>query len=181
MLHTCYEHSLTKGTKIQIFYHGLDDPTQETVDARGIFHYKTPNGAFKILEDKVFLKLDFPKDYHNSPYPKIVVSAGGSKIISDHEVLMDKFKALAPKIDSKFLNTRRELKEMRNDRIRNGVLTKKEFKKDDMGLPKANKEWKLNEKVVVHDQEFEERARYTLRRTGTSITFNKEAFQDTKS
>ncbi|GKB78285.1 reverse transcriptase domain-containing protein [Tanacetum coccineum] len=27
MLRICYEHGLTKGTIIQIFYHGLDDPT----------------------------------------------------------------------------------------------------------------------------------------------------------
>ncbi|GKB17933.1 reverse transcriptase domain-containing protein [Tanacetum coccineum] len=28
MLRTCYGHGLTKGAIIQIFYHGLDDPTQ---------------------------------------------------------------------------------------------------------------------------------------------------------
>ncbi|GKF66361.1 hypothetical protein Tco_0192878 [Tanacetum coccineum] len=51
MLRTCCGHGLTKGMIIQIFYHGLDDPTQEIIDARGIFLYKTPNEAFKILED----------------------------------------------------------------------------------------------------------------------------------
>nr|GEV56545.1 hypothetical protein [Tanacetum cinerariifolium] len=36
------------------------------------------------------------------------------------------------------------------DGIRNGVLTKKEIKKDEMGMPKEpNKEWKLNEKVSL--------------------------------
>ncbi|GKC26680.1 hypothetical protein Tco_1033974 [Tanacetum coccineum] len=74
MLRTCYGHGLTKGMIIQIFYHGLDDPTQEILDARGIFLYKTPNEAFKILEDKVPLKLDFSDDSHN-PKPKTVVSA----------------------------------------------------------------------------------------------------------
>ncbi|GJV22608.1 hypothetical protein Tco_1375303, partial [Tanacetum coccineum] len=36
----------------------------------------------------------------------------------------------------------------------NGVLTKKEIKKDEMGMPKEhNQEWKLNEKVVPHNEE----------------------------
>nr|GEX23179.1 Gag-Pol polyprotein [Tanacetum cinerariifolium] len=52
MLRTCYGHGLTKGTIIQRFYHGLDDPTQRISDARGIFLYNIPNEAFKILEDK---------------------------------------------------------------------------------------------------------------------------------
>nr|GFA70123.1 reverse transcriptase domain-containing protein [Tanacetum cinerariifolium] len=59
MLRTCYGHGLTKGAIIQIFYCGLDDPTQEILDAEGKFLYNTPNEAFKILEDKVLLKLDF--------------------------------------------------------------------------------------------------------------------------
>nr|GEU74748.1 hypothetical protein [Tanacetum cinerariifolium] len=45
---------LTKGTIIQIFYHGLDDSTKGILDIGGIFLYKTPNEAFKILEDKTF-------------------------------------------------------------------------------------------------------------------------------
>nr|GEX31475.1 hypothetical protein [Tanacetum cinerariifolium] len=41
------------------------------------------------------------------------------------------------------------------DGIRNGVLTKKEIKKDEMGILKEhNKEWKFNEKVVPHNEEF---------------------------
>ncbi|GJZ38619.1 hypothetical protein Tco_0585182 [Tanacetum coccineum] len=82
MLRICYGHGLTKGTIIQIFYHGLDDPTQGVLDAGGIFHYNTPNKSFKILEVKVHLKLDFSKDSQNNPK----------------------------------LKTRKELKEMRDDR-----------------------------------------------------------------
>ncbi|GJY38658.1 reverse transcriptase domain-containing protein [Tanacetum coccineum] len=59
MLCTCYGHGLTKGTISQIFYRGLDDPTQGILDIRGIFLYNTPNKTFQILEDKVLLKLDF--------------------------------------------------------------------------------------------------------------------------
>ncbi|GJZ82965.1 hypothetical protein Tco_0648138 [Tanacetum coccineum] len=116
MLRTCYGHGLTKGAILQIFYHCLDDPTQGILDARGIFLYNTPNKAFKILEDKVLLKLDFSSDSQNNSKPKTVVSTGGSNINVGHEILMDKFEALATKIDSKFLIIRKELKEMRDGR-----------------------------------------------------------------
>ncbi|GJZ68814.1 hypothetical protein Tco_0632364 [Tanacetum coccineum] len=84
MLRTCYGHGLTKATIIQIFYHGLDNPTQGILDAGGIFLYNTPNKAFKILEDNVLLKLDFSDDSQNNPKPERVVSAGGSNIDSYH-------------------------------------------------------------------------------------------------
>ncbi|GKE05980.1 reverse transcriptase domain-containing protein [Tanacetum coccineum] len=114
MLRTCYGHGLTKGTIIQIFYHGLDNPTQGILDARGIFLYKTVNEAFKILEDKVLLKLDFSNDSQKDPKPKTIVFAGGSNVDSDHEILMENFEALATKIDSKFLIIRKELKDMQD-------------------------------------------------------------------
>ncbi|GKB34577.1 reverse transcriptase domain-containing protein [Tanacetum coccineum] len=120
MLRTCYGHGLTKGTIIQIFYHGLDDPTQAILDAGGIFLYKTPNEAFKILEDKVLLKLDFSKSSQNNPNPKIVVFAGGSNVTSDHEILMEKLETLVTKIDTEFMNIRGELKDIRNGCINDG-------------------------------------------------------------
>ncbi|GJZ02317.1 reverse transcriptase domain-containing protein [Tanacetum coccineum] len=48
MLRKCHGHGLTKRAIIQIFYHGLDEPTQAILDvtARGIFLYKSPNQAF---------------------------------------------------------------------------------------------------------------------------------------
>nr|GEW67344.1 reverse transcriptase domain-containing protein [Tanacetum cinerariifolium] len=51
-----------------------------------------------------------------SPNPKTIVSAGGNSINDDHAILMDKFKGLTTKIDSKFLKIRKELKEMRDGR-----------------------------------------------------------------
>nr|GEZ32920.1 reverse transcriptase domain-containing protein [Tanacetum cinerariifolium] len=63
MLRACYGHGLTKSMIIQIFYHGLDGPTQGILDARGIFLYNTPNEVFQILEDKVLLKLDFSGEF----------------------------------------------------------------------------------------------------------------------
>ncbi|GKE13820.1 reverse transcriptase domain-containing protein [Tanacetum coccineum] len=67
MVRACYGHGLAKGAIVQIFYHGLDDPTRRILDAEGIFLYNTPNEAFKILEDKVLLKLDFSKGSHVKP------------------------------------------------------------------------------------------------------------------
>ncbi|GJZ41851.1 reverse transcriptase domain-containing protein [Tanacetum coccineum] len=61
MLQKCHGHCLTKCAIIQIFYHGLDEPTQGILDvtARGIFLYKSPNQAFQFLDDQVLFKLDW--------------------------------------------------------------------------------------------------------------------------
>ncbi|GJZ21759.1 reverse transcriptase domain-containing protein [Tanacetum coccineum] len=58
MLQKCHGHDLTKRAIIQIFYHGLDEPTQGILDvtAGGIFLYKTPNQAFQFLDDKVLFR-----------------------------------------------------------------------------------------------------------------------------
>ncbi|GJY08988.1 reverse transcriptase domain-containing protein [Tanacetum coccineum] len=60
MLRNCHGHNLSKGNIIKIFYHGLNEITQEVLNvaAGGIFLYKTPNQAYQLLEDKVLLKLD---------------------------------------------------------------------------------------------------------------------------
>ncbi|GKF81197.1 hypothetical protein Tco_0239799, partial [Tanacetum coccineum] len=87
-------------------------PTQGILDVKGIFLYNTPNKAFKILEDKVPLKLDFSGEFQICP--KTVVSTGGSNIDSYHAMLMEKLEALATKIDYKILIIRKELNEMRD-------------------------------------------------------------------
>ncbi|GKA59524.1 reverse transcriptase domain-containing protein [Tanacetum coccineum] len=104
-------HQLDNETLVDAWLH---DPTQEILDAGGIFLYKISNEAFKILEDKVLLKLDFSDDSKNNPKPKTVVSAGGSNINPDHAILMEQFETLATKINSEFLIIRKELKEMRD-------------------------------------------------------------------
>ncbi|GJU28239.1 reverse transcriptase domain-containing protein [Tanacetum coccineum] len=60
LLRNCHGHNLPKGNIIKIFYHGLNEATQEALNvaADGIFLYKTPNQAYQLLEDKVLLKLD---------------------------------------------------------------------------------------------------------------------------
>nr|GEV45241.1 hypothetical protein [Tanacetum cinerariifolium] len=112
--------STQKPTTTKPLYHRMppllqsDDPTQGILDAGGIFLYNTPNKAFKILEDKVLLKLDSLDDFQNSPKPKTMVFAGESNINSDLAILMDKFEALATKINYEFLKIRKELKEKRD-------------------------------------------------------------------
>ncbi|GKE98730.1 reverse transcriptase domain-containing protein, partial [Tanacetum coccineum] len=67
MLRKCHGHGLIKGTIIQIFYHGLDEPTQGILDitAGGIFLYKTPNQAFQFLNDKVlFWSIKSKNEHH---------------------------------------------------------------------------------------------------------------------
>nr|GEV91373.1 reverse transcriptase domain-containing protein [Tanacetum cinerariifolium] len=56
--------ALTLSNIIKIFYHGLSEITQEVLNAAagGIFLNKTPNQAYQLLEDKVFLKLDWAKN-----------------------------------------------------------------------------------------------------------------------
>ncbi|GJZ59375.1 reverse transcriptase domain-containing protein, partial [Tanacetum coccineum] len=114
ILRACYGHGLTKGMIIHIFYRGLDGPAQGILNTGGIFLYNTPNEAFKILKDKVPFQLEFSGESQNSPKPKTVVSAGGNNINPDLAKIVDKFKALATKIDSEFLIIRKELKEIQD-------------------------------------------------------------------
>ncbi|GJR69327.1 reverse transcriptase domain-containing protein [Tanacetum coccineum] len=77
MLRKCHGHGLTKGVIIQIFYHGLDEPTQAILDvtAGGIFLYKSPNQAFQFLDDKVLFKLDWSIKSKNKHHQKYVAFA----------------------------------------------------------------------------------------------------------
>nr|GEY91470.1 reverse transcriptase domain-containing protein [Tanacetum cinerariifolium] len=142
---------------IQIFYRGLDDPTQGILEAGRIFLYNTPNEAFKILEDMFLLKLDFSKDSQNTK-PKTIVLAVGNNINSNHAIIMEKFKALASKIDSEFLIIRNELKETRDGRRDN--YASQIYMKDDMLMCKpheANYDCTVHipytqEKVFKHDE-----------------------------
>ncbi|GKE67595.1 reverse transcriptase domain-containing protein [Tanacetum coccineum] len=76
MLKNCHGHNLSKGNIIKIFYHGLNEITQEVLNAAtgGIFLYKTPNQAYQLLEDKVLLKLDWAKNQKSKPSLKKTVA-----------------------------------------------------------------------------------------------------------
>ncbi|GJX05907.1 hypothetical protein Tco_0193839 [Tanacetum coccineum] len=92
MLRKCHGHGLTKGAIIQIFYHGLDEPTQGMLNetAGGIFLYKSPNQAFQFLDDKVLFKLDWPIKSKNKHHQKSVAFADGSNSNDDNSRLMEK-------------------------------------------------------------------------------------------
>ncbi|GJW28260.1 reverse transcriptase domain-containing protein [Tanacetum coccineum] len=91
MLRNCHGHILSKGNIIKIFYHGLSEITQEVLNAAvgGIFLYKTPNQAYQLLEDKVLLKLDWPKNQKTkSSFKKTVAFANRSSSNSDTDKIM---------------------------------------------------------------------------------------------
>ncbi|GKC41571.1 reverse transcriptase domain-containing protein [Tanacetum coccineum] len=148
MLHTCYEHGLTKGTIIQIFYHGLDDPTHGILDVGEIFLFNTPNEAFKILEDKGDVKAieeDEIKPFQTMSNPNPIMS--NSPTVSPFlknstvHILHTNAKTFA---DDVLLST--------YDGVGTGRITMK--KNNDNGLPKEpNKEWKLNEKAGLQNEE----------------------------
>ncbi|GJT85930.1 reverse transcriptase domain-containing protein [Tanacetum coccineum] len=110
LLRSCHGHGLGRGTIIQIFYHGLDEPTQAILDAGGIFLYKTPNEAHQLLEDRVLLKLDWSKENKTKPLRKTVAFAEGE----ENSPLLEKMEALTTRIDSQFKEIRGDMKEMRD-------------------------------------------------------------------
>ncbi|GJS03239.1 reverse transcriptase domain-containing protein [Tanacetum coccineum] len=111
MLQKCHGHGLTKGTIIQIFYHGIDEPTQGILDitAGGIFLYKTPNQAFQFLDDKVLFEHDWPIKSKNDHHQKYVSLTDGSDSKTDNSRFMEKLKAM----DSQIISLKEELQYMR--------------------------------------------------------------------
>ncbi|GJX76233.1 reverse transcriptase domain-containing protein [Tanacetum coccineum] len=112
MLRKCHGHGLTKGAIIQIFYHCLDEPTQEILDvtAGGIFLYKSPNQAFQYLEDKVLFKFDWSIKSQNNHHQKSVAFADGSDSNTDNSRFMEKLKAM----DSQIISLNEELQDILN-------------------------------------------------------------------
>ncbi|GKC56424.1 reverse transcriptase domain-containing protein [Tanacetum coccineum] len=82
MLKYFHGHNLSKGNIIKIFYHGLNEITQEVLNAAagGIFLYKTPNQAYQLLEDKVLLKLDWAKNQKTKSSLKKIVAFADEKL-----------------------------------------------------------------------------------------------------
>ncbi|GJV86513.1 reverse transcriptase domain-containing protein [Tanacetum coccineum] len=124
MLRKCHGHGLTKGAIIQIFYHGLDEPTQGILDvtAGGIFLYKTPNQAFQFLEDKVLFNLDWSTKSQNKHHRKFVSFANGSDSNTDNSRFIEKLKAM----DSQIISLNEELQDIRNkyNELREGNASK---------------------------------------------------------
>ena len=110
LLRHCHGHGLTKGNIIKIFYHGLDEITQEALNAAagGIFLYKTPNQAQQLLEDKVLLKLDWAKEQKpKTSLHKTVAFTDEGSSKSDTDKIMARMDAMAIKMDAEY----KEIKE----------------------------------------------------------------------
>ncbi|GJW30537.1 hypothetical protein Tco_0047412 [Tanacetum coccineum] len=73
-----------------------DEPTHAILDAGGIFLYKTPNEAHRLLEDRVLLKLDWSKENKAKPIQKTIALAESE----EHSSLLKKMEALTTRIDS---------------------------------------------------------------------------------
>ncbi|GJU75192.1 hypothetical protein Tco_1272262 [Tanacetum coccineum] len=102
LLINCHGHGLTKGNIIKIFYHGLDETTQEALNVvtGDIFLYKTPNQAYQLLEDKVLLKLDWAKNQKPKTHVRKTISftyEGNNN--SDTDKIMVRMDAMAIKLD----------------------------------------------------------------------------------
>ncbi|GJX33060.1 reverse transcriptase domain-containing protein [Tanacetum coccineum] len=105
MLRNCHGHNLSKGNIIKIFYHGLNEITQEVLNAAagGIFLYKTSNQAYQLLEDKVLLKIDWVKNQKTkSSLKKIVAFAAEGSSNSDTYKIMARMDAITMKMDAQY-------------------------------------------------------------------------------
>ncbi|GJZ06658.1 hypothetical protein Tco_0540451 [Tanacetum coccineum] len=100
-----------KGNIRKIFYHGLNETTQEVLNAAagGIFLYNTPNQAYQLLEDKVLLKLDWAKNQKTKSSLKKTVAFANEEFQSrskqpnlDHN---DDNKPMSLEEEAKFMQT----------------------------------------------------------------------------
>nr|GEU95301.1 reverse transcriptase domain-containing protein [Tanacetum cinerariifolium] len=97
--------NLSKSNIIKIFYHGLNEITQEVLNATpgGIFLYKTPNQAYQLLEDKVLLKLDRAKNQKTkSSLKKTVAFTDEDNSNFDIEKIMARMDAMTIKMDDHY-------------------------------------------------------------------------------
>ncbi|GJT98586.1 reverse transcriptase domain-containing protein [Tanacetum coccineum] len=104
-LRNCHGHNLSKGNIIKIFYHGLNEITQEVLNAAagGIFLYKTPNQAYQLLKDKVLLKLDWAKNQKTkSSLKKTVAFAAEGNSNSGTDKIMAQMNAMTIKMDAQY-------------------------------------------------------------------------------
>ncbi|GJY19306.1 hypothetical protein Tco_0390797 [Tanacetum coccineum] len=120
MLKNCHGHNLSKGNIIKIFYHGLNEITQEVLNAAagGIFLYKTPNQAYQLLEDKVSLKLDWAKNQKSKTSLKKTISfANEGSSNSDTDKIMARMDVMTMKMDARYKEFQSRSKQPNLDHI----------------------------------------------------------------
>ncbi|GJW05098.1 hypothetical protein Tco_1563954 [Tanacetum coccineum] len=111
-------HNLSKGNIIKIFCHGLNEITQEVLNAAagGIFLYKIPNQAYQLLEDKVLLKLDWDKNQKTkSSLKKTIAFVTESSSNSDTNKIMARMDAMTMKMDAQYKDFQPRLKQSNLD------------------------------------------------------------------
>ncbi|GJV57615.1 hypothetical protein Tco_1458620 [Tanacetum coccineum] len=99
------QHNLSKGNIIKIFYHGLNETTQEVLNAAagGIFLYKTPNQAYQLLEDKGLLKLDWAKNQKSKPpLTRTIAFTGEGHSNSNTDKIIARMDAMTMKMDAQY-------------------------------------------------------------------------------
>ncbi|GJX22225.1 hypothetical protein Tco_0226670 [Tanacetum coccineum] len=118
MLQNCHGHNLSKGNIIKIFYHGLSEITQEVLNAAAgcIFLYKTPNQAYKLLEDKVLLKLDWAKNQKaKTSLKKTIAFTDEGSSNSNTDKIMARMDAMTLKIDAHYKELQNHTKKTKPD------------------------------------------------------------------
>ncbi|GJX79520.1 hypothetical protein Tco_0327669 [Tanacetum coccineum] len=140
MLRNCHGHNLSKGNILKIFYHSVNEITQEVLNAAasGIFLYKTPNQAYQPLEDKVLLNLDWAKNQKTkSSLKKIVSFADESSSNSDTNKIMARTDARTMKIDAQYKEFQSRSKQPNTDHNDDdtSILTEKQFGRPSGSLP----------------------------------------------
>nr|GEV69162.1 reverse transcriptase domain-containing protein [Tanacetum cinerariifolium] len=114
MLRNYHGHNLSKGNIIKIFYHGLNEITQEVLNAAagGISLYKTLNQAYQLLADKVLLKLDWAKNQKTKySLKKTIVFAAEGSNNSDTDKIMARMDAMTMKMDAQYKYFQSHLKQ----------------------------------------------------------------------
>ncbi|GJR26969.1 hypothetical protein Tco_1103201 [Tanacetum coccineum] len=114
MLRNCHGHNLSKGNIIKKNYHGLNEITQEVLNAAagGIFLYKTLNQAYQLLEDKVLLELDWAKNQKTkTSLRKTVAFADECNSNSDTDKIMARMDAMTIKMDAQYKELQSRVKQ----------------------------------------------------------------------
>nr|GEZ71605.1 reverse transcriptase domain-containing protein [Tanacetum cinerariifolium] len=117
LLINCHGHNLSKGNIIKIFYHGLNEITQEVLNAAasGIFLYKAPNQTYQLLEDKVLLKLDWAKNQEKPSLKKTVAFVDEGSSNSDTEKIMARMDVMTMKMDAQYKGFQSRSKQLNLD------------------------------------------------------------------
>ncbi|GJT16215.1 hypothetical protein Tco_0874921 [Tanacetum coccineum] len=116
---------MSKGNIIKIFYHGLNEITQEVLNvaAVGIFLYKTPNQAYQLLEDKVLLKLDWAKNQKTKPsLKKTFAFANEGSSNFDTNKIMARMDAMTMKMDAQYKEFQSRSKQLNPDHNDDDIL-----------------------------------------------------------